>query len=100
MFQGKLTDPGIPDGSLLSTEPDIRMGCIGRIGSTNFKVAGQELKASRANWECLPMVDEISERKAKIFTQEGYPIPGVNQFLPSWQVYNNPADLGFKWHRA
>lgn len=61
MFQGKLTVPGIPDGSLLSTEPDIRMGCIGRIGSTDFEVAGQNLKGWRANWECLPMVDEVPE---------------------------------------
>lgn len=93
--QGKLTDFGIPDGSLLSTEPDIRMGCIGRIGSTNFEVARQQLKNWKVTWECLPMVDEINERRAKEIIQEGCPIPELKPFIPSWEMWGNTEDIAY-----
>ena len=95
VLQGKLNDPGIPDGSLLSTEPDIRIGCIGRIGSMNFEVARQQLKTWKANWECLPMVDEVDERVAKRIIQEGFPLLELDRFFPRWQMSRYTEDITY-----
>lgn len=85
------------DGSLLSTEPKIRMGCIGRIGSTDFEIATQQLKIWKADWDCLPMVDEVGEGVAKRRIREGDPIAGLelDRLMPRWQVSKCTEDITY-----
>lgn len=85
LFQGKLSDPGIPDGRVISKEPDIRMGSIGTIGRTNFEDATQELKTWRVSWECLPMVDEVTEEKAKTVIKEGNLVTEIDPSTWRWR---------------
>lgn len=92
---GESTDSGIPDGSLLSTEPKIRMGCIGRIGSTNFEIARQQLKIWKANWECLPVLDEYNEEMAKSRMRKGDPITELDHLIPRWQVSRYTEDITY-----